>query len=418
MSDAINPLFRREVLDARRQSWLGAISLSQPLRWWVLTSVAIAMATTVVCLLFFGTYTQRSTVGGLLVPNLGLSSVVAPGNGVVARLLADEGAQVRAGQPLALIDLPRSTADGTDALDALREGLRARRDSTRAQGDAQARQIDAQITGAKQQIQGARKELAQIETELVTRRELERIGHETEQRYESVAAKQYISQVQLSQQRQSVLDLVNARQELERQAIQLRRNIAQMEQSLQELPMQRRSLVAGTEGQIASLEQERVQQEASGQLLLKAPVAGLVANRMIEPGQAVASGQVLLSLLPKGSRLQAQLLVPSRAIGFIAPGDEVRLRYQAYPYQKFGHHLGRVLRISRSAITPPNASAGADQVYRVLVELKQQSILAYGKQEALRPGMLLEADILGERRRLYEWVLEPLYSLKGKVDGS
>jgi membrane fusion protein len=125
-----------------------------------------------------------------------------------------------------------------------------------------------------------------------------------------------------------------------------------------------------------------------------------------------------VSLLPQGSRLQAQLLVPSRAIGFIAPGDEVRLRYQAYPYQKFGHHLGRVLRISRSAITPPNASAGADQVYRVLVELKQQSILAYGKREALRPGMLLEADILGERRRLYEWVLEPLYSLKGKVSGS
>jgi membrane fusion protein len=409
-----NPLFRHEVLSARRQSWLGGISLAQPLRWWVLTSVAGVMAATVICLLVFGTYTRRSSVQGTLVPNLGLSSVVAPSNGVVARLLTEEGARVTAGQPLALIDVPRTTADGRDALGAIRNGIQARSDSTRAQGESQVLQIDAQIAGAKQQLQGARQELTQIESEIVTRKELERLGRETEQRYQSVADKQYISQVQLVQQRQAVLDLVNARQTMERQATDLRRNIATLEQSLRELPLQRRGLLAGTQGEIAQLEQERVQQEANGQLMLKAPVSGLVANRMIEPGQAVQSGQALLSLLPRGSHLQAQLLVPSRAIGFIEPGDEVQLRYQAFPYQKFGHHVGKVLRISRSAVTPKE---GAEPMYRVLVELNKQSITAYGKAEPLRPGMLLDADILGERRKLYEWVLEPLYSVMGKVDG-
>jgi membrane fusion protein len=409
-----NPLFRREVLDAKRQSWLGGISLSQPLRAWVLTGVAGTMATVVICLLVFGTYTRRSTVQGQLVPNLGLSSVVAPGNGVVARLLTEEGARVRAGQPLALIDVPRATADGLDALGAIRNGIRARSDSARVQGESQVLQIDAQIDGAKQQLQVARQELSQIESALVTRHELERLGRETEQRYQSIADKQYISQVQLNQQRQAVLDMVNARQALERQATQLRRSIATLEQSLRELPLQRRGLLAGTVGDVAALEQERVQQEANGQLMLKAPVAGLVANRMIEPGQAVQSGQALLSVLPQGSHLQAQLLVPSRAIGFIEPGDHVQLRYQAYPYQKFGHHVGRVLRISRSAIAGKD---GAEPTYRVLVELNKQTITAYGKAEPLRPGMLVDADILGESRKLYEWVLEPLYSLSGKING-
>ena len=41
-------------------------------------------------------------------------------------------------------------------------------------------------------------------------------------------------------------------------------------------------------------------------------------------------------------------------------------------------------------------------------------MLAYGRPEPLRPGMLLEADILGERRKLHEWLLEPLYSLRGR----
>jgi membrane fusion protein len=142
-------------------------------------------------------------------------------------------------------------------------------------------------------------------------------------------------------------------------------------------------------------------------------VAGIVAHQMIEPGQAVQGGQALLSILPQGSHLQAMLLVPSRAIGFIAPGDRVQLRYQAFPYQKFGHHVGRVLQVSRSAIEPKD---GGEPRYLVLVELEQQAITAYGKLEPLRPGMLVDADILGEKRKLYEWVLEPLYSVQGKLD--
>ena len=92
------------------------------------------------------------------------------------------------------------------------------------------------------------------------------------------------------------------------------------------------------------------------------------------------------------------------------------LRYQAFPYQKFGHHAGRVVRVSRSAIVPADGQA-QEPYYRVLVELDRQTVTAYGKSEPLRPGMALEADILGERRKLYEWVLEPLYSLNGKIGG-
>ena len=147
---------------------------------------------------------------------------------------------------------------------------------------------------------------------------------------------------------------------------------------------------------------------------MEAPVAGLVANRLVEPGQAVQAGQPLLTLLPAGSHLRAQLFVPSRAVGFIEPGDKVLLRYQAFPYQKFGHHEGVVRRVSRSAV-PGAGGQGAEPFYRVLVDIHRQSITAYGREEPLRPGMLLEADIMGEHRKLYEWVLEPLYSVTGRL---
>jgi membrane fusion protein len=355
-------------------------------------------------------------VAGELVPDLGLSTVVSPTNGVVGRLFPEEGDQVKADDALTLIDVPRVTAAGSDALTVIRGGLETRRDSLTELGQSQAAQIDAQIQGIGRQRATAQHELAQIENEISTRREQVRIGKETTERYQLVADKKYVSQVQLNQQQQSLLELINAQQSLERQATSIRRSLAQLDQTLRELPAQRRGLLATTSRDLAMLEQERVQQEANGELLVRAPLAGLIANRLIEPGQAVQAGQPLMSLLPKGSRLQAQLLVPSAAVGFIEPGDSVLLRYQAYPYQKFGHHRGKVIRVSRSAITPAGGeSRSAEPYYRVLVALEEQSITAYGKQEPLRPGMRLDADILGERRKLYEWVLEPLYSLRGKI---
>jgi len=409
-------LFRREVLDARCTSWLGAISLAQPLALWILAVAGILCAVAVAAFGIWGEYTRRSVVTGQLVPDLGLSTVMAPTSGIIARIFPEEGQQVQVEEALALVQVPRAMASGRDALAVLRKGLHERRESLEQLARSQLAQLAAQEAGLARQLSGARQELAQIEREIASRREQVQLGNETAERYRRVAGQKYVSQVQLNQQQQAVLELINAQQALERQAISLRRNVDQLEQALRELPAQRGVLQATARRDLATLEQERVQQEASSELLIKAPVAGLVASRLLEPGQSVQAGQPLMNLLPRGSKLQAKLWVPSRAIGFIEPGDRVLLRYQAYPFQKFGHHAGRILRISRSAVSGSTVDGQANEhYYRVLVTLDQQDILAYGKPEPLRPGMTLEADILGERRKLYEWVLEPLYSLRGKT---
>lgn len=194
-----------------------------------------------------------------------------------------------------------------------------------------------------------------------------------------------------------------------------------MQQALQEVPGQRQTSEANFQRDLAVLEQEQVETQARGELALHAPVSGIVATQLAKPGQAVQAGQPLLSLLPGDGTLEAELLVPSRSIGFIEPGDSVLLRYQAYPYQKFGHHKGEVRAISRSALNPGELgglvgnSSLSEPLYRISVKLAGQAVTAYGNTEALKPGMLLEADVLGEQRRLIEWVFEPLYSLQGRL---
>ena len=204
---------------------------------------------------------------------------------------------------------------------------------------------------------------------------------------------------------------------MQRQATGARRSIAQILQALHELPGQQQAVSATLQSGLAALEQERLQTQAQGSLAVDAPVDGVIATQLVKPGQAVQVGQPMLSLLPGEGNLEAELFVPSRAIGFIAPGDHVLLRYQAYPYQKFGHQKGKVARISRSALGASELGNShiTEPYYRVTVTLDQQVVLAYGDKEALKPGMLLDADILGERRRLIEWVFEPIYSIKGRL---
>ncbi|OBU48214.1 HlyD family secretion protein [Stenotrophomonas maltophilia] len=411
-------LFRKEAIVAQRRSWLGGVSLAQPLRFWILAVFATMAASAIVGFLYLGEYSRRSRVLGELVPDLGLSTVVAPSAGVVARLDVEEGDHVRRQDGLLTINVPRVTSSGQDAVSTLLDAQRSRMTSVEAMSEFQDRQLAAQQEGAKAQRSAMLRELSQIEAEIHTRGEQVRIGRETLARFRSVEDERYVSLVQINQQEQSILEAVNAQQALQRQATSIRRNLAELEQRLAEIPHQRLSAKAASERDLAALSQETVRMEADGELLLRAPVTGLVANRLVEAGQAVQPGQPILSLLPQGSELRAQLLVPSSAIGFVKSGDRVLLRYQAYPYQKFGAHEGTVIRISRSALTGAQEGSDAKQsLYRVLVSLDQQGVLAYGKIETLRPGMQLEADIMGERRKLYEWLLEPLYSVTGKLGG-
>jgi membrane fusion protein len=171
---------------------------------------------------------------------------------------------------------------------------------------------------------------------------------------------------------------------------------------------------------LAQLAAQLAQSEAAGGTVLRAPRAGVVSTLLVKPGQNVTSGQPLLSILPHGSALQAQLLVPSNAIGFVHNGTPVVLRYQAYPYEKFGQQYGQVVQVSRSALSPAEAATLLGQsittpLYRVMVSLDRQTINAYGKAQALKPGMALNADLLLDRRSLWQWVFEPLYGLRQQL---
>ncbi|WP_306714668.1 HlyD family secretion protein [Burkholderia dolosa] len=231
----------------------------------------------------------------------------------------------------------------------------------------------------------------------------------------------YASNSQVEQQEGVLLDAQARLQELARQRVDVGQQLAQTRQQLRELPLTTRNQQNDIRRKLADIDRSIAENEARRTIILRAPLPSVVAALLAKPGQIVNAGQSAVSLLPQGAPLEAQLMVPSRAIGFVRTGARVVLRYEAYPFQKFGQQFGRVTVVSRTALSPQEVAnlTGRtnvpEQLYRVVVALDRQDIVAYGKHEALRPGMALEADVLIDRRRLIEWVLEPLYALGRRV---
>lgn len=415
------PLFRKEALDAHRTQFSGGILLAHPPRLWLLALLAFLAAVAALLFLCFGSYTRRSTVTGQLVPSKGLVTVVAPTDGVIAQLDRIEGETLIAGDQVAIIETPRLTPKQGDSQATLQRGIAERREGLLSTRVAQQSHLEAQANGLRARLLSARRELQLAESEVATRQEQSRLAKDTLSKIKSLEGEKFVSEIQIKQQESAFLEYTAQTQAIQRQANIAARTIAEIEQALHELPSQERISDAIVRRDLAELTREEVENSTRSALTVNASVAGMITMQAVKRGQSVQAGQPILSVLPSDSPLEAELLVPSRSIGFIEPGDAVHLRYQAYPYQKFGHHFGRVLRVSRSTVDASEARAmfGTDtkgeSFYRVVVALPQQSVKAYGKHEPLMPGMVVDADVLGERRLLIEWLVEPLLTLNGST---
>jgi len=417
-------LFRQEVIDAQRGEWLGSIIVAAPLSRWLLTSLALTLAAAILLFLFFGHYTRRETVLGQLVPSAGVLNIAAPGAGTITRLQVRDGQAVKAGDALLTLSSEQDSAALGDTHALVGQQLDIQRSRLQADllNQKQLSQQQADALQAKTALLHA--QMGQIAGQLAIQQRQVNSNQQMLAKIKPLAAKGFVSAVQIQQQETAVLDAQAQYKTLVRQQLDTRQQLDATQQQLAQLPLDDSSKRNDTERQLASLTQSMAQNEMQRAVVLRAPHDGVVSTVLLKEGQMVGAGQPLLSILPSGSSLQAQLLVPSRAIGFIEPGSRVVLRYQAFPYQKFGQQYGRVTDISRSALSPPDIAALMGQqaqqqepLYRIQVKLDSQQISVYGKPESVKPGMALEADILMERRRLIEWVFEPLYGMAHHLIG-
>jgi membrane fusion protein len=415
-------LFRPEAVEAQSQQWLGRVQLIRPLSLTLVTAAVMIIGLALALFLSLAEYTRKAAVAGVLVPDRGLIRVVPSVSGTVLERLVREGQSVHAGELLFVLALERPTLDAAvqaQVQRSLEERQRSLKDASRQQRLL----VESQQAALDRRLQALQAEMAQLDAESALQRQRLALAKDALARLESLRNEQFISQAQVQAKSEELLGVEAAAQALERQRAALERERATLEGERRGLPLLARNSQGGIERDLAALSREAAEQDATRQVVIRAPQDGTVTALFAEPGQSVSPQSALASMVPVGARLQAQLYAPSSAVGFVRPGQPVRLRFEAFPYQKFGHQPGHVLQVSRTPLAPaelaalslPAAGRDGDGEREALFRITVALDAPVSEPMPLVAGMRLQADVLLERRRLVEWLFEPLLGLKGRL---
>ena len=418
MADQPKQLFRQEAIDAQREKLLGEVSLARPVPLWVFTALALAFAVGLVAFSIWGEYSRRERVDGFLALDVGAARILAPEAGTVAELLAKEGDEVEAGQPLIRLSFERGTASGVTSGELVQREISERRLVLEREQEQVKLLGQQQADALRRKISDLERELAQFDVEIKAQQSRLASSRNEFQRAEELFKEKFYSESKLIEFRNNVLDQQVKVEALRRQRAGVERELSAARAEEPSIALKTQTALEQIRRQASELQQGSVQEEAKRENVIRAPVAGVLTNIAAARGETVAESAPLAVVVPKGSGLHAQLLVPTRAIGFVAPGQEVVLRYDAFPFQRFGQYRGTVERVSRT-VWSPGEKVGQlvvrEPVYRVDVKLDSQVVIAGDQKLPLRSGMMVNADILQEKRRVWEWVFEPVLSLRQRL---
>ena len=398
--------------------------LVRPASFALLTAVFTALAIAVILFFALFSYTRKAQVSGVILPSTGVIRVVSSQAGLVAERRVKDGQSVKKDDVLFVLSSERATAAQGNAEQTVSNLLRARRDSFQADAVQQQRQSAQRREAAERRAIDLSDDIRRIDEQHRLQVRRVALADESVQRYTDLKAANFISAAQLQDRLAESLDQRQRLGDLERAAAATARELASVRAELRDLVVQGERDQQAARRNVAALEQDLTENEARRQIWVRAPHDGTVTAIAAEPGATIAPNQALAIVLPSDGQLEAELYAPSRAAGFIKPGMTVHLRYQAFAYQKFGQHEGQVREVSRTAMRPEElpfpgtvASPGtaSEPLYRIRVVLGRQDVPAYGLAVPLKSGMALDASVLLEQRRLYEWILEPLYSVTGRV---
>ena len=413
-------IFRREALESQQTSWIGEIQLIRPPS---LAFLAAGVALSVVAVgvfLALGEYTRKVHVTGVLVPDRGVIRLLPPQDAVVLERRVAEGAQVRAGDILFVLSLDRAAAGG-DTQAVVQRTLAERVQSLRDAAAQQQGLLANQLTSLDRRKADLVRDRATLEAESALLAQRLALGQQAQARLESLRTENFVSAAQVQAKAEELLGLQAQRQTHERQRNAHEREITALEAERRELPLRASARIGELDRERGELAQKSAESEAQRSLLIRAPQDGVVSAVSAAPGQTVTASSALASLVPAGSALQAHLYAPSSAVGFLRAQQPVLLRYQAFAYQKFGHQRGHIEQISLAPLQPaelagqPWAGAVREPMYRITVALERQQVPAYGAMQPLVPGMQLDADVPIERRKLFEWLFEPVLGIAGRV---
>jgi membrane fusion protein len=407
-----NPLFRQEVLDFQRHNrqW-GRVVPLQPLSTRLLVWCIVAASACVIGILFFAHYARKEVALGYLTPASGTARIFASQPGTISAVYVAQGQHVEQGQQLLAVETSQVASDGQDVNAAIQQTLEQQKAALTAQLDEEARRNASErerLDAQQKQLEG---EIASYGAQIEAQRARIGLLQQIVAGGATLAAKGLVSQVDQKHREDALLQQQQALVTLLQQLMQTRAKLTEAQFNLAQLPFTLSEKLQSLRNELSSVMQRIAEITGRRAYIVRAPIGGLISLLQASVGQQADPRRVQLEIVPGNSLLEARLFIPTKAIGFVELGQDVKLLYDAFPYQRFGTYRGRITDVSRTVLMDSDIVAPIkvnEPVYTATVALDQPDITAHGKKILLQPDMSLRADIILERRTLIDWILSPL----------
>ena len=367
--------------------------------------------------------------------------------GIVKEILVKEGEKVGEGQVLIRMDAVMTQADvkslqadfqtkrlGLRRIDAQLAGRPLARDKedspahfaqAQAQMEANVRAYENALAQERSLLEKARSDLAAAES---TKSKLEQVlPHyvEQERAFEKLQKDGFAGRVMATDKAR---ERIEKEQDLRTQEFVIRSSralIAQSEAKIAQITADYRRQLQTERVETANQLEKAIQELAKhehrrGLLELKAPQAGIVKELATHTaGTVAAPGTILMTIVPEGDKLVAEVWVSNQDVGFVREGQGVKVKLAAFQFQKYGMVEGKVVHINADATEAPSPNTRSDALsgrdrpmgplaFRALVELDAQELLAGASRYALAPGMQVSSEIHLGTRSILEYVLSPV----------
>jgi membrane fusion protein len=407
----VSDLFRKEVVDKQGQKLFGDVVLSSPISHKAVTALLAVIILGLVTFSIVGEYARKERVIGYLTPDQGLIRIMPRQVGLIERGFVQIGDSVEKGDPLFSLIIDTTSASGVAVAGQLLEQLELEKQQLLERRDLIPRQYNLSKNRLRSQIAAAQSEASRLDERINLQQKTVANEQIVFEKFSQLIAQEAASALEASSQENRLLQATQSLALLRNEQQRFLDQVADLQAQMRLLPISEQQDISDITSQLSALQQRMTQTAGQESYMITAPVAGRIASITGREGQMATGQAAMATLLPKGGKLEAQLLVPSRAAGFVDEGQTVRLLYDAFPYQKFGFHTGVVSDVSRTVISStdlPIAPPTQEPVFLITVDLGRQDVDANNQLYALQSGMTLSADIVLEDRKIWEWVFEPL----------
>jgi membrane fusion protein len=409
-------LFRPEAIDFQNQhrNW-GQVVLLQPVSSKVLTWFLAALVAVIVGFVSIAQYARKETVIGYLTPSSGTAKIFVAQQGFVKELHVREGQEVAEGDPLLTIATAQVAANGEDVNATVLEILALQRDVINRQIAGEERRGTSEHERLAAVIKGIESEISQLEGQRKIQGHRLKLSEGFVSSAAQLSAKGAMADIELKRREQAALEQKQNLTSLDQQLAARRTQLTESRYALEQLPIVTAERIRLLRTDLSAVEQRAAEVNGRRAYVIRAPTSGRVSTLQANVGQIADPRRMQLEIIPLDASLQAELFFPTRAFGFVRAGQQIRILYDAFPYQKFGTYRGSVLKVSQTILTSNDASgpiALKEPAYRVTATLERPDIDAYGQKIPLRPDMLLKADVILDKRSLMSWLLDPLLSAR------